>query len=121
MVNNVRKIKNIMTPYLPTLTHTSRRDHPNIYFNNIEITQVSEHKHLGLILDSKLSFATHVIEKLQIARKGIEIIKFLSRFLQIKTLDQIYKMYVRPHLDFCDVIFHIPKKTFLPPLYKVVE
>ena len=26
-----------------------------------------------------------------------------------KTLDQIYKMYVRPHLDFCDVMYHIPK------------
>ena len=85
------------------------QDHPKIYFNNIEITQVSEHKHLGLILDSKLSFATHVNEKLQIARKGIGIIKFLSRFLPIKTLDQIYKMYVRPHLDFCDVIFHTHK------------
>ena len=54
-------------------------------------------------------FATHVNEKLQIARKGIGIIKFLSRFLPIKTLDQIYKMYVRPHLDFCDVILHTPK------------
>ena len=32
------------------------QDHLKIYFNNIEITQVSEHKHLGLILDSKLSF-----------------------------------------------------------------
>ena len=85
------------------------QDHPKIYFNNIEITQVSEHKHPGLILDSKLSFATHVNEKLQIARKGIGIIKFLSHFLPIKTLDQIYKMYVRPHLDFCDVIFHTPK------------
>ena len=92
------------------LSHNVRnQDHPKIYFNNIEITQVSEHKHLGLILHSKLSFATHVNEKLQIARTGTGIIKFLSRFLPIKTLDQIYKMYVRPLLDFCDVIFHTPK------------
>ena len=27
----------------------------------------------------------------------------------VKTLDQIYKMYVRPHLNFCDVIYHTPK------------
>ena len=25
-----------------------------------------------------------------------------------KTLDIIFKMYIRPHLDFCDVIFHTP-------------
>ena len=31
-----------------------------------------------------------------------------STFLSvIKALDQIYKMQVRPHLDLCDVIYHI--------------
>ena len=42
------------------------------------------------------------------ARKGLSIIKTLSRYLSVKTLDQIYKMYVRLHLDFCDVIYHFP-------------
>ena len=84
-------------------------DHPPIYFNNIEVKQVKEHKHLGLILDSKLTFESHVNEKLAKARKGIGIIKYISAYVPIKTLDQIYKMYVRPHLDFCDVIYHVPK------------
>ena len=83
--------------------------HPKIYFNNNEVTEVREHKHLGLILDSELSFASHINEKIKIARKGIGIIKYLSSYLPISTLDQIYKMYVQPHLDFCDVIYHIPK------------
>ena len=84
------------------------QNHPKIYFNNNEVIQVFEHKHLGLTLDSKLSFATHINDKVQIARKGIGVIKYLSRYLSVTTLDQIYKMYVRPHLDFCDVIFHSP-------------
>ena len=25
-------------------------------------------------------------------------------------LDQMYKTFVRPHLDYCDVIYHIPPK-----------
>ena len=83
-------------------------NHPKIYFNNIEVLQVPEHKHLGLILDSKLSFSTHINEKIKIARKGIGVIKYHSRYLSVSTLNQIYKMYVRPHLDFCDVIFHSP-------------
>ena len=29
-----------------------------------------------------------------------------SSYLSVKTVDQIYKMYVRPRLDFCDVIYH---------------
>ena len=69
---------------------------------------VNAHKHLGLMLDSKLTFAHHINEKISNARKGLGIIKLLSRFMSIKDLDLIYKMYVRPHLDFCDVIYHKP-------------
>ena len=83
--------------------------HPPLFFNNIMVKQVSEHKHLGLTLDSKLTFANHISEKISKARKGIGVIKYLSSYVPVKTLDQIYKMYVRPHLDFCDVIYHIPE------------
>ena len=62
-----------------------------------------------MYLDSKLSFESHINGKIKIARKGVGIIKYLSNYLPISTLDQIYKMYIRPHLDFCDVIYHIPK------------
>ena len=31
-------------------------DHPKIYFNDIEVKSVNDHKHLGLILDSKALF-----------------------------------------------------------------
>ena len=83
-------------------------DHPPIYFNNFEVKKVSDHKHLGLILDSKLSFVKHINEKIASARKGIGVIKHLAPYLPLKSRDQIYKMYVRPHLDYCDIIFHIP-------------
>ena len=71
---------------------------------------IYEHKHLCLNLDSKLSFASYINEKINIARKGVGIIKHLPLYLSVSTLDQIYKMYVRPHLEFCDVIFNTPKK-----------
>ena len=35
-------------------------DHPAIFFNNIPVKKVSEHKHLGIILDSKLSFSARI-------------------------------------------------------------
>ena len=41
-------------------------NHPPIFFNNIEVKRVNDHKHLGLILDSKLSFAKHIKEKFQL-------------------------------------------------------
>ena len=83
-------------------------DHPPLFFNGVRVEAVENHKHLGLILDSKINFNLHVNEKIAIARKGIGIIRYLSSFTPTKTLDQIYKMFVRPHLDYCDVIYHTP-------------
>ena len=36
--------------------------------------------------------------------------KHLSCFLPLKTLDQMFKSLVRSHLDYCDIIYHIPSK-----------
>ena len=42
------------------------------------------------------------------AKRIVGIIKYLSSFLPLKTLDQMYKALVRSHLDYCDTIYHIP-------------
>ena len=39
------------------------------------------------------------------------VIKSFPRFLSVKTLDLIFKLYIRSHLDFCDVIFHMSSIT----------
>ena len=84
--------------------------HPPLFFNNQIVSRINEHKHLGLTLDSRLSFTKHIAEKTAKARKGIGIIRYLSSYVTLDTLDQIYKLFVRPHLDYCDIIFHIPQK-----------
>ena len=80
-------------------------DHPKIYLNGIEVKTVNDHKHLGLILDKKLSFVSHIYDK------GLCIMKSLPRFLSVRTLSQIFKLYIRPRLDFCDVVYHVPSIT----------
>ena len=42
------------------------------------------------------------------ANKGIGIIKRLSHTLPRKYLITIYKSFIRPHLDYCDVIYDQP-------------
>ena len=83
--------------------------HPPIFFNDVEVKRVNQHKHLGLIFDPKLNFAAHFKEKLAKAKKGIGLIKHLRSYLPTNVLAQIYKMHVRPHLDYCDFIYHIPE------------
>ena len=71
--------------------------HPPLFFNGYEIVAKTEHKHFGMILDSKLSFQSHVRKAIIKARKGIGIIRFLSKYVSRDVSDQIYKLYVRPH------------------------
>ena len=81
-------------------------EHPRINFNNIEVKKVFDHKHLGLDEDHKLSYKW----KNRIVRKGIGIIKHLDPYLPLKSRDQILKMHIRRHQDYCDLICHIPAK-----------
>ena len=81
---------------------------PQIIFNGIAVAKIKDQKHLGLVLNSRLSFEKHLNEKIIKAKKNVGILKHLSKFLPLKTLDQIYKALVRSSLDYCDIIYHIP-------------
>ena len=35
----------------------------------------------------------------------------MSFYAPKRTLDQIYKIFARPHLDYCDIIYHLPSLT----------
>ena len=85
--------------------------HPPLFFNGSVVCKTDSHKHLVLTLDPKLTFINHINDKIKISSKVIAILKYLSRYLPVKTLNMMYKMFVRPHFDYCDVIYHIPHIT----------
>ena len=77
---------------------------------------VPHHKHIGLILDETLNFAEHIKEAIIKARRGIGIIRFLSKYVHRDVLDQMYKLYVRPHLDYGDVVYHNQNSSLMNKL-----
>ena len=62
-------------------------DHLVVLFNNTPVKKVIEHKHLGIVLDSKLSFYAHIKAAISKTRMGIGMLKFLK-----ETLDQKKKL-----------------------------
>ena len=80
--------------------------HPTLKLGSSDIIAKIEHKHLGRILDSKLNFQSHIREVIVKARRGIGMIRYLSKYVSREVLDVIYKLHVRPHLDYGDIIYH---------------
>ena len=83
-----------------------KQNHPPLIFGEIPVARKDSTKHLGFHLDEKLDFKLHVSESIKKANKGVAILKFLSKYLSRNKLELAYKLHVRPHLEYGDVIFH---------------
>ena len=77
----------------------------SLNFNGDKVQAAVSQKHLGLVLDSKLDFIEHISNKINKSNKIIGIMKKLTLFLSRKTLLTIYKSFVRPNVDYADIIY----------------
>ena len=82
----------------------SSPSHTQIMFNGTIVAKMNDQKHLGLSLNSSLSFKKHVNGKIIKAKKNLGLIKLLPMFLPHKTIDLMYKALVRFHFEYCDII-----------------
>ena len=79
--------------------------HPPLVFNNINVIQVISQKHLGIILDTWLSFEKH-LETLPCKKDNtIGLPRKFQNLLPRTTLITLYKAFARLHLDYGDIIY----------------
>ena len=89
------------------------KNHPSVSFNNLPINRKSTQKHLGLLLDEKLNFSKHINEKLKKATKIINLLRKLNLSLPRSALLIIYKSFIRPYLDYGDIVYDQPNNSSL--------
>ena len=82
--------------------------YPPLTFNN-NVKKCPHQKHLGIILDLKLDFNIHVHNKIKKCCRIIGIIKRLSVSVPRKALLTIYKSFIRPYLDYGDILCDKPE------------
>ena len=70
---------------------TQKPFHPTVLFNNISVQRSTVQKHLGVYLDEKLNFNTHITEKIAKDSEGIGVIKKLFKSLPSNALLRICK------------------------------
>ena len=83
-------------------------NHPSLNFNNPVVIQSTNHKHLGMSLDTKLDFQEHLKNKLSKISKTIGLLRKLQKILTRAPLLTIYKSFIRPHLYYGDIIHDKP-------------
>ena len=77
--------------------------YPPLHFNNIAVTQSTTQKHL--LLDVKLDFQGHLKNIYSKVNKTMGLLRKLHNTLPRLPLLTIYKSFIRPHLDYGDVIY----------------
>ena len=87
-------------------------------FTNSQASQTESQKHLDLISDNKLNFNEHLKGVLDTISKTIGLIRKIHPILPRISLLNIYKTFVRTHLDYGDIIYD---QTFNAPFHRKLE
>ena len=80
--------------------------YPDLNMSNILIPNVQTHKHLGIHLSSDGSWDYHINSISQKAWKRINVMRQLKNRLDRKSLQVIYVPFIRPILEYGDVIWN---------------
>ena len=72
-------------------TSSNNLSHPPIKFNKTDISKSPHQKHLGIVLDSKLSFNAHVDQNIKKCNKIIGLIRRLSTAF----FEMLYLQYIK--------------------------
>ena len=83
----------------------NKTNHSSLNFNKTVVIQSTNHKHLGIILDTKLDFQEHLKDKLSKISKTIALLRRLQKILTRAPLLTIYKPFIKPLLDYGDIIY----------------
>ena len=74
-------------------------------FNNADGSPCKSQRHLGILLDSKLTFEEHYKAMLSKTNRTIRLLRKLQSLQPKAALITTYKAFVRPHLDYGDVFY----------------
>ena len=88
-----------------TFSHKANCQPPALNFGGEPIPIHEAHKHLGMTFSIDLRFHQHVNEICRKVNKTLSPLYPIAKYLPRPILDQVYKIYVRPHFDYCDTIY----------------
>jgi hypothetical protein len=93
--------------------------HPVIMFGNLPIQEVATHKHLGITISRSLHWSNHIDSVISSSSAKLNLMRVLKFRLDRCSLERIYTSFIRPKLEYGNILFAGSPKCHLDKLDKV--
>ena len=91
----------------------------NVYLGKSKITQVTEEKLLGCVIDENLSWTPQVRKVRQTVLYKLSILRKIKRFVPLSGRLTFYNYFVKPHFDYCCSVWETAFKKDIHTLIKL--
>ena len=115
-LNANKLIINLNKTNLMVFTNKTRRADISIDINNHIITEIKECKFLGIMLDNKLNWHSHIDYISNKISKSVAILRLLKYMFPKHILKTLYLTLVYPYIIYCNIIWGSASKTAIRPL-----
>lgn len=95
------------------------KDSPRPAISGAPISQVATTKSLGVLIDDKLNWSSHVNKLTKKIASGIGAIKRVRHLVPQTSLHFIYRALIQPHFDYCNVVWGTCGLTLQDKLQKL--
>ena len=79
--------------------------HPPLFFQDRPVEETEQHKHLGVVFNSALSWKDHVATILLSVSKLLDVMHKLSKDIDRKSLETIYESFVWSKLEYACIVW----------------
>ena len=111
--NNHMGINPIKTKSMTIATRQKHQLSPlpfDLVLNGAKIAQVSEHRLLGITIDNKLRWDSHINNVCKTVSRRVFRLSKLRCIVDIDTRKLFFSAHVKPHIDYASVVWDVLKK-----------
>ena len=84
----------------------NKQVHPPLFLSSNIVKDVESHTHLGLTLQSSMSWRKHIVRVFEKASKRLNMLKFVRFKVDCSILTSLYKSLIIPLMEYGDVIWN---------------
>ena len=77
----------------------------NLTLEEVPIKQVSQHRHLGVIIDDQLRWQAHINHVCKNVSRNLFLLSKLKHITTTSTKKMFYNAHVKPHIDYCSTVW----------------